>query len=110
MAWRAANPDKYNSNQRAYNSVNYYKLRLQRYKLTVEDHQQLLKDQDNKCAVCKKAPEGVRPLAVDHCHEGGHVRGLLCYGCNRLMVLLDNPELLARAIEYKNKKPKKQGT
>lgn len=101
MAWREANPEKYNAVQRTYNSANYYKLRLQRYKLTVQDHKAMLEKQNNRCALCDKLPEGTRPLGVDHDHVTGKVRGLLCYGCNRLMVLLDNPELLKRATAYK---------
>lgn len=103
LSWRESNRDQYNATQRAYSHKHYQRLRLNRYKLTVEDHKKMLKEQDSKCAMCNKTPDGIRPLAVDHCHETGKVRGLLCYGCNRLMVLVDNPELLAKAQAYKAK-------
>lgn len=103
MIWRAANPEKYNASQRTYNSANYYKLRLQRYKLSVVDHELMLKKQNGKCAICNKLPQGKRPLVIDHCHDTGKIRGLLCYGCNRLMVLLDDPILLEKATVYKAK-------
>jgi len=38
---------------------------------------------------------------IDHCHEKGHVRGLLCYHCNiGLGHFKDNTLWLQRAIEY----------
>ena len=63
--------------------------------------------QDGVCAICKK-PElnrsnGPNPkrLSVDHCHETGAVRGLLCNNCNRAIGLLgDDPALLRAAVEY----------
>lgn len=60
------------------------------------------------CAVCQR-PESVidprkgetKELAVDHCHETGRIRGLLCNNCNRAIGLLgDSVELLLKAVEY----------
>lgn len=46
----------------------------------------------------------VRNLAVDHCHENGHVRGLLCSSCNTAIGLLrDDPAILRSAIAYLEK-------
>jgi len=40
-------------------------------------------------------------LVVDHCHEGGQVRGLLCHNCNRALGLLkDDVDTLQKAIDY----------
>lgn len=40
-------------------------------------------------------------LLIDHCHQGGHVRGLLCDQCNRGIGLLqDDPDVLERAVAY----------
>lgn len=103
LAWRAANRGQYNASQRAYHKKYYTKLRLTRYDLTPEQHEEMLKAQGGVCKICNKPPQGSRPLCVDHDHVTGKVRGLLCYGCNRLMVLLDTPELLASAGKYKNK-------
>lgn len=46
---------------------------------------------------------------VDHCHETGQVRGLLCNLCNQALGLFkDSPELLARATAYLHNPPYSQ--
>lgn len=43
----------------------------------------------------------MRELAVDHCHETGRIRGLLCYRCNHLVGCLgDNLEAAQRLVAY----------
>ena len=101
--WRKNNRLQYNASMRAYNKKHYYRLRLQRYDLTVEQHTALLAEQKGKCAICRKLPNGKRPLAVDHNHKTGKVRGLLCYGCNRALHVLDAPGLLKAAEAYLKK-------
>lgn len=60
----------------------------------------MLDFQDGKCGVCRK-PENGKALAVDHCHETGRVRGLLCSKCNTAIGLLkDSRELLQRAERW----------
>lgn len=62
--------------------------------------------QDGRCAICREeetatARGRVRSLAVDHDHETGAVRGLLCSRCNTALGLFrDNPALLLEAIAY----------
>lgn len=54
-----------------------------RYGLTQEQFAALLDAQDNKCGVCQKPLEDRRgKMAVDHDHQTGAVRGLLCNHCN----------------------------
>lgn len=36
--------------------------------------------QGGHCAICDESDD--KKLAVDHCHESGRVRGLLCHRCN----------------------------
>lgn len=43
----------------------------------------MLLAQDGKCAICDKRPKKGSPsLHVDHCHNSGRVRKLLCVRCN----------------------------
>lgn len=54
------------------------------YGMTPGDYNALLKVQKRRCAICSRTREesGGKYLAVDHCHETGRVRGLLCDRCN----------------------------
>lgn len=61
----------------------------------------LLEVQDGRCAICRKATGKARRLAMDHNHETGDPRGLLCYHCNRIIGLWgDDPEVFRRAARY----------
>ncbi len=73
-----------------------------KYGLSSEDYQKMIKEQDNVCKICGK-PEAGYPgkLSVDHNHETGKIRGLLCHGCNcGIGFLKEDPEILKRAIAY----------
>lgn len=70
------------------------------YGLTPEDYTAILKAQGGKCAICRAAPKR-KSLAVDHDHNTGEVRGLLCGPCNTgLGRFGDSIEGLMKAIEY----------
>lgn len=70
---------------------------------TKELYYHLLEKQKGLCAICKRENVGKKRLAVDHDHETGKVRGLLCNLCNTALGAFDdNPEMLARALEYLN--------
>jgi len=62
--------------------------------------------QNGVCAICSggetvKTRGTLRRLAVDHDHETGKVRGLLCNRCNNgLGNFRDDPDLLREAIAY----------
>lgn len=75
------------------------------YGITLGDYEQMLVEQDFKCAICGNEDEVEgRRLAIDHCHDSGEVRGLLCGKCNRgLGLFYDNEDLLQNAIQYLNK-------
>lgn len=83
------------------------KYELKKFGMIEEDYQKLLISQNYVCSICKK-PETVKlksgeikRLAVDHCHDKGTVRGLLCYACNiGIGLLRHNPEILNKAAIY----------
>ncbi len=78
-----------------------------RHNLTVEEFNKLNAAQKGKCAICgKPADENLQSgrtarLYVDHDHNTGKIRGLLCNACNRgLGFFRDNPNFLRSAIKY----------
>ncbi len=75
------------------------------YGLSVEEFAALLEQQGGVCAICGGVNrDGNRALAIDHDHETGEVRGLLCGDCNRgLGCFKDNPSLMMIAIGYLSK-------
>ena len=61
----------------------------------------LYEAQQGKCAICGNEPSSKRALHVDHNHETGKVRGLLCHGCNvALGSFKEDVNTLNKAIEY----------
>lgn len=79
---------------------------LRKYNLSDEQFQAILAAQNGICAICKQ-PENLmragmpRPLSVDHDHETGQIRGILCHRCNAAIGLMrDSTQLLEAAINY----------
>lgn len=107
--WKEANPEKLKASSKAYYERNrdtynarsreYYAANkaqrlaatrgnaLQRnFGITSEQYEELLKAQAGACGLCGTHSNDLPcKLAVDHCHDNGHVRGLLCVSCNRLL-------------------------
>lgn len=120
-AWRDRNPEKVKETNIKYKEYreNYYSKeeRKRKYKdanlkysfgITLEQYEKMLLEQNGVCKICKN-PEtsgnnqktGVSRLAVDHCHETGKIRSLLCGKCNRSLGLLEeNISVLERMIGY----------
>jgi len=72
------------------------------YKLTLSDYEQILELQKHCCALCgTNDPGGKGRFQVDHNHESGGVRALLCHYCNiGLGHFKDDPQLLEAAAAY----------
>ena len=69
-----------------------------RYGITLEDYNKM----DQNCNICGSSEEGRGfKMNVDHCHDTGKVRGLLCNSCNRGLGLLGEDNL-EKAIQYLN--------
>ena len=89
-----ARPEAYQKRQRR-NTL------LREYGLSESDYQAMLSNQQGLCRICDR--KMTHPV-VDHCHQTGRVRGLLCRGCNAALGHFgDSPVTLARAIRYLTK-------
>ena len=115
--YRATHLDKIQEKHREYNTVhrdemnernrkNYVadKNRAQhlrkKYNLSPDEYQAMLSNQNGKCIICGRN-HSEKPLAVDHDHVSGKVRGLLCRSCNAgLGIFKDSIPILLKAIEY----------
>ena len=74
------------------------------FNITPEDWELKASAQKYKCAICKKECITGKRLAVDHDHETGKIRDLLCGNCNQgLGKFKDSPQLLDEAAEYLRK-------
>ena len=74
----------------------HYSLRT-KYGISLEQYRAMCAEQGNKCKICRKEC----PLAVDHCHATGKVRGLLCRACNSAIGKLgDTSDGIRSALKY----------
>lgn len=119
-AWQKANPEKARARGRVYDAKHidknalrarrYYferggkekqqeRLFARKYGITVGQYRELLEVQGGACAICHYVPR--RMLDVDHDHETGEVRGLLCNRCNKgLTMFREDADCFVRAAEY----------
>lgn len=123
---RAANPekhkewekDKYKKALDKHGEDHRIKQVLNKHKLSREQYDQMIEEQNNLCAICKRPETQMRTrvagefkgmkmiagLAIDHCHLTGKIRALLCRKCNLgLGAFEDNIERMLIAIDYLNK-------
>lgn len=105
--YKRDNPEKIraarNKSAKANPDTHYDYMLKKSYGLSKKDYEQMLADQDGKCAICGKTESTGRSgkLHVDHCHTTGMVRGLLCCNCNQgIGRFLDDPKLLISAAAY----------
>jgi len=95
--WRKNNPEKCKAAKR--------KADLKKYGLTPESWQALLDFQGGKCAlfeVCGHSQPGgtFNQWMVDHDHETGKVRGLLCHECNANRVGVNTINTVDALVRY----------
>lgn len=73
---------------------------------TEELYQELFNKQNGCCAICLVPRSKLsKNLAVDHCHQTGKIRGLLCTYCNQIIVEIVNTKfhLITNALRYLGK-------
>jgi hypothetical protein len=80
-----------------------YALRT-KYKISLEEYNNLCLQQGGKCAICNKPPTGKTILHVDHNHQTRKVRELLCNNCNTALgSLAEDITVMQAMIEYVKK-------
>lgn len=80
--------------------------RNHRYEITELEYEFILQKQNGKCAICNGVSANGKSLCVDHDHENGNIRGLLCIKCNTGIGLLrDSKDIMKKAIAYLDRKP-----
>jgi hypothetical protein len=95
-SWKARNPKRTKEFARGTHLKSHYGI-------TNAQYEQLLEDQNHVCKICKQpeTTKAQRRLHVDHDHNSGIVRGILCHGCNTgLGAFKDKPEILIAAAHY----------
>ncbi len=77
------------------------------YGMDLDRYNQMLEEQNGGCKLCglpeklNKVAGKFNSLSVDHCHDSGKVRGLLCNPCNRALGFFKHkPEVLNAAADY----------
>ena len=109
----ASNPEKYKEANRKSNEKHQEKVRgrirkynlKRKYGLTLVVFEEMLAAQGGACALCGESPHADHPLHVDHDHDTGVIRGLLCGHCNRMLgCAKDNPVTLRAAADYLERK------
>ena len=73
---------------------------LWNYGITIEQFDQMMEDCNGQCVCGRTTGRNGNALHVDHNHETGQVRGLLCNNCNRAIGLQENPEVLRKLADY----------
>ncbi len=88
--WREKNREKHNRlsresqkrNRHKYvEKIGDYHLR-RKYGLSLDEKRAMVAAQNGKCLICAKEFKNSRSTHVDHCHQTGRIRGILCNVCN----------------------------
>ena len=105
--WQQENPERLNEYRRRRRKEPAVKAReraahlRRKYGITLEQYDELLAAQGGVCFLCSRPPTDGISLHVDHHHETGAIRKLLCFRCNNALGDLgDDPDLLRRAARY----------
>lgn len=78
------------------------------FQLSMDEYNNKLKNQNFTCEICKQPETAIdgrtgnlKNLAIDHCHDSGKIRDLLCWRCNTLLGRSDDSiVLLQTCINY----------
>ena len=77
-----------------------------RFGINKAKYEEMLQAQAGVCAICQQICAKNTRLSIDHHHDTGKVRGLLCNNCNTGIGLLkDDSKIIASAASYVNRHP-----
>lgn len=103
--WQLENPERHAATQQAVRvrrrdvARDAYLRRT--FGLGTDEYEAMLADQGGRCLICGRPPRKGSSLHVDHDHETGEVRGLLCFRCNGgLGQFGEDIDRLALAVDY----------
>ena len=102
QAWHRKHRKKKSQGWKLYEK---HRHRAKNYGLTVEEMQIFETVRGYRCEICGDTPaelEGkLGTMCIDHCHDTGEVRGLLCPPCNKMLGnAQDDVDRLRAGIEY----------
>lgn len=107
--YRQAHPEVSREKMRRWRKNNPQKTKISNLKnglkrtanISIKQYENLLQEQNYKCAICGKKDRHNKRLSVDHCHQTQKVRGLLCTDCNLILGNChDNIDILDDAKKY----------
>ena len=77
-----------------------------KYGITLDDFNKLVEEQGGVCAICETSLDDLEHTAhLDHCHETGKVRGVLCKKCNTGLGMFDDDiSRITQAAAYLNRR------
>jgi hypothetical protein len=102
--WQQENAEHVREYRKRHNAESPERIReghlRRKFGLTLETYAELLASQGGGCAICGE-PEETSSHHVDHDHDTGDVRGILCVRCNNgLGQFKEDPAILATALSY----------
>lgn len=100
---RESDRKRYKSKPEIFRAWNYKR----NFGITIDEYNQMFTLQEGKCAGCSRhQSELSKRLAIDHDHDTGQIRGLLCQNCNRALGLVkDRPSVLVNLAGYLQNPP-----
>lgn len=104
--WNKANPEKHKASLEKFLVNNKGKKRYtvmkSAYGISMDGYNALFSLQQGRCAICNTHQDELnKNLSVDHCHDTGKIRGLLCQHCNSLLGFAkDSVEIMNKAVSY----------
>lgn len=105
--WQRENPERLNEYRRRRRNEPGVKAReraghlRRKFGITPEQYEAMFVDQRGGCAICGRAPRSGSSLHIDHDHDTGAVRALLCFSCNAAIGhLRDDADRVRRVLSY----------